>query len=332
MVTAEDIAKQAGLSRYTVSKVLNGAAGVRQATRDRVLRICDELGYIPDHNARGLRRGATDLVALVVPYVTDQFYSAMIEELELLAAAAGFMLIYKSSYNDAAVERAIIRSFLALKVCALLAVPATPGADLKTHELAARNLPVIYLDRPLSDDCFCVLNDNRASGAAMTARLLKHTPDIWYLDSFYGNDNPTAVERRAGYTDEMRRHGLEPRYLPVRSTIRQDNEHFAFENVSAFFSSGNSCGGLFCVTDAAALGAMAAVRKYGLTPGKDFFTGGHDDLRFGAYANPALTTMRQPLSAMCAAAFEMMQNCLRGEPPVIRRRMFNSELVVRDSG
>ena len=333
MVTVAEIARAAEVSRYTVSKVLNGDASVKPATRKRIHAICDRLGYIPNRNALGLVRGKTDLIALVVPYVTDQFYSAMIEKLERLAARRGYMLIYKSSYNDSATERKIIRSFLSLKVCGLFSVPALPAPDRATHELAEKNVPVIYLDRPFSPDCRCVLNNNYGGAAAMTGHLLEKTADLWYHDSFYGDSNPTAVERRTGYADTMRRHGLEPKFLPVGvSAERQDNERFAYENVSAFLRSGGRCGGIFCVTDAVAFGAAAAVREAGLTPGRDIFLGGHDDLRFGAYANPPITTMRQNLDGICESAFDMLETLLRGESPEPRRKIFDPELIARKSG
>ncbi len=332
MVTLSDIASAAGVSRYTVSKVMNGDASVKAVTRKNVMEICDRLGYVPNHNALGLVRGKTDLVALVVPYITDQFYSAMCEYCERLAAERGFTLIYKSSYNDAATEREIIRSFLSLKVCSMLIVPAVSNPDMVTHKLAASNVPVVYLDRPLNDECYCVLNNNYASAAMMTEHLLKSTGDLFYHDSFYGKSNPTAVDRHDGYAGTMRRHKLKPKYIPIKSPIRQDNELFAFENMSQFLRNGGTCGGIFCVTDAVALGCASAAQRFGLTPGKDIFIGGHDDLRFGAYTTPSMTTMRQDIPGMCRKAFEMLEKRLRHQTPSKRCEILDAELIVRCSG
>ena len=119
MVTIEEIAKRAKVSRYTVSKVLNGNITVRPQTRTRIMAICKELGYIPNLNALNLVRRKSSLIGLIVPYITDGFYSSLIEKIERRVQKAGYMLIYRSSYNDPEIERDTIRQFLSLNVCCL---------------------------------------------------------------------------------------------------------------------------------------------------------------------------------------------------------------------
>ena len=80
MITMLDIAKRSGISRYTVSKVLNGNPSVRPATREKVLAACRKYGYIPDSAAVGLVKGHTNLIGVTVPYLTDDFYSEFIEK------------------------------------------------------------------------------------------------------------------------------------------------------------------------------------------------------------------------------------------------------------
>ena len=147
MITMLDIAKRSGISRYTVSKVLNGNPSVRPATREKVLAACRKYGYIPDSAAVGLVKGHTNLIGVTVPYLTDDFYSEFIEKLDRIAPVRGYQLIYRSSYNDGATEAAILRSFLSLKVCGLIVVPVVRGADPAIHRLAARRVPVVYFDR-----------------------------------------------------------------------------------------------------------------------------------------------------------------------------------------
>ena len=333
MVTIEQIAKEANVSRYTASKVLNGNTTVRAATRKKIFAICKELGYIPNLNAVNLVRRKSNLIGLVVPYITDGFYALLIEKLEQLIQAKGYMLIYKSSYNDAAVEREAIRQFLSLNASALLIVPVVVSPDREIHALAAKNVPVIYLDRPYSSNTYCVLNDNFKSAESMTAHLLTRTKELAFLGSFYGSSNPTATDRRKGYESIMKKHHLKPQiiYDPVFSG-EQDNEEYAYAVMKKFFQSGKSCGGLFCVTDAAAFGAARAVREIGRVPGKDFFIGGHDNLRFSSYANPSITTMEQPLDAICQTAIELLFLRMSGKDPRKLRYVHPSSLIVRKSG
>ena len=112
MITIGEIAKKANVSRYTASKVLNGDTTVRADTRRKIADICKELGYIPNLNAVNLVRRKSTLVGLIVPYITDGFYSSLIEKIEQRIQDAGYMLIYRSSYNNAEIERNTIRQFL----------------------------------------------------------------------------------------------------------------------------------------------------------------------------------------------------------------------------
>ncbi|MDD3154945.1 MAG: LacI family DNA-binding transcriptional regulator [Victivallaceae bacterium] len=333
MVTIGEIAAAAGVSRYTASKVLNGEPSVRENTKERVLAVASELGYVPNLNARALVSGRSNLVGLVVPYVTDGFYSQMIEVLEHLAAEAGWMLVYKSTYNDAGAEARVMRSFLSLKVCAMLIVPVVEHPDHAVHLLAHRNVPLVYLDRPGLPGCLTIVNDNFQSAKVMTGHLLRRSGKVGFLGSFYGSANPTAADRRRGYVAAMEESGKECCFLPVdASRVRQDNELFAYENASAFFRSGGRCDALFCVTDAAAFGAAKAAREAGFLPGKNFFIGGHDDLPFGNYANPSITTMAQPIREICSCAVGTLKSLLAGKSlDGAEVQIFRSRLVVRDS-
>ncbi|MBO7147364.1 MAG: LacI family DNA-binding transcriptional regulator [Lentisphaeria bacterium] len=334
MITIAEIARIAGVSRYTASKVLNHDMTVKEATRTKILKICEEHGYIPNLNAINLVRGRSPLIGMIVPYITDGFYSMMIQNMEVEAEKLGFHLLYKSYYNDPKLEAKTIRTMLSLNVCGLFVVPAVIGIDKKTHQLAAKNIPVIYLDRPLSGNHCCILNDNTASARTMTEHLLKQTPsgDVVFLDSSYGESNPTAVARRKGYEIAMKKHGFTPKIIPASGNSNlQDSEQYAYERLTEFFQAGNRCKSLFCVTDASAFGAEKAAREAGLNPGKDFFIGGHDNLPFSAYSNPPITTMTQPIPQICSKALEILLSMLDGAPDPQQHFMFSSELTIRKS-
>lgn len=333
MITMNDIAREAGVSRYTVSKILNGDSTVKPASRDRVMAICARHGYVPNHYAVGLVRGSTNTIAMIVPYITDDFYNEMIELTEREATKHGYRLIYQSSYNDAEVEANVIKNFLALQVCAMIVTPTVNQPDLHLHRLMAAQIPVIYFDRPLPATEYLVANDHYLSSRTMTEYLLAHQSIPFYLDSFYGNANSAAADRRRGYEAVMREHGLIPEFIPNHaSREQQDNERFGYENLQAYLASGSEIpAAVFCVTDAVALGAMLALREAGLVPGRDIRIAGHDHLRFGAYLEPTLTTMRQPKELFSRTCIELADQLIRRQQPAQRQYIFPSELVVRKS-
>lgn len=332
MITMLDIAKRSGISRYTISKVLNGNPSVRPATREKVLAACRKYGYIPDSAAVGLVKGHTNLIGVTVPYLTDDFYSEFIEKLDRIAPVRGYQLIYRSSYNDGATEAAILRSFLSLKVCGLIVVPVVRGADPAIHRLAARRVPVVYFDRPLDGEQYCVLNDNREGTFRMTKLLLEKGRRPSYLGSFYRESNITAVRREQGYCEAMTAAGLEPDCLDVVAGGElQDNERFGYENTVRRLAGGRVPDALLCVTDAVALGAMRALSEAGIRPGADVPICGHDNLRFSEFTTPSLSTVRQRKDLFADTCIDILDRSLHGDPPERREYIFSPELILRES-
>lgn len=336
MITMKEIAKEAGLSRYTVSKILNGDQNVKTVSRERVLAICDKSGYIPNNNAIGLVKGKTAIIGMIVPYITDDFYNEIIEQIEDLATAKGYQLVYKSSYNDAQKETSVIKNFLALKVCAMIIVPVVSNPDLRIHQLAARNIPVVYLDRPLSRNSkgvYTVLNDNEKSGYDMTEYLIKKGRTPAYLGSFYGESNITPALRQKGYLDAMKTHCLKPFLIPCNySSQKQDNEIYGYENMVHLLNHAAPPDAVFCVTDAVALGVTKAIREAGFVPGKEIAVAGHDNLRFSSFVTPSITTMKQPKQLLGKTCIDIADKLIKCQPVSRKKHIFSSELIVRDSG
>ncbi|MBR7105229.1 MAG: LacI family DNA-binding transcriptional regulator [Lentisphaeria bacterium] len=334
MKTMAQIAEEAGLSRFTVSKILNGDTSVKKENRKKVLELCEKYGFVPNSNAVNLVSRSSRVIGMIVPYITDGFYAELIELTEKYASAKGMGLVYQSSYNDITVEEKILRSFMGLNVAAILLVPVVGQGSSRIRQLAAADLPVICLDRPVAEETFsCVLNDNRSSSCAMTSHLLEKTRQVYFLDSFYRDSNPTALARRQGYLDAMASAGAEPLFIPLFSSCeQQDNERYGYEHLAAFLKErSRPPEALYCVTDAVALGAMRALREAGFVPGKDTLVGGHDNLHFCEYTTPALTSMAQPKEQMAQIAVDMALARIADKNLAPEVVTLKSLLVIRDS-
>ena len=328
------IAAEAGLSRFTVSKILNGTAGVREKNRQKVLELCRKYGFVPNSHAVNLVSKSSRMIGMVVPYITDGFYAELIELTEKYCAENGYFLIYRSSYNDAAAEAEIIRTFMGLKPAALLIVPVVVSPDLNIHKLAAENFPVVYLDRAFPDQkSCCILNDNRDSCRRMTRHLFENSPEVAFLDSFYGDSNMTAVDRKRGYLDAVREYGSEALILPGNNSGQnQDNEYHGFRSLELYLKQHRRAPkALCCVTDAVALGAMRALRDSGFIPGKDTLIGGHDNLHFGEFTTPPLSTMAQPREKIAKLAVDTALKMMSDPAAGQGIKLLRSTLIVRKS-
>lgn len=331
-VTTTQIAAKVGLSRFTVSKILNGDKTVKEKNRKKVLELCDKLGFVLNQNAVGLKTGKNSILALIVPYITDGFYAELIEHMENYAGEKGYILTYKSSYNDAEIEKKVIRTFLSLNVCGIIVIPAVPNTDFSAHLFAEKNIPFLYLDRIVRKNSYAILNNNYESAFTMTEYLAGKRKTVAFIDSFYGEMNPTAVDRKKGYLDAMKKYGRKPVLITAPNTkIHQDNEFYGLETMRAFLKEQKAPQAVFCITDAVAFGAETALREIGLTPGKDVLVAGHDDLRFSQFANPSLTTMRQPTKELAENAVMLISELKDGKKPKKKVRSFSSSLIIRNS-
>ncbi len=333
MATMADVARAAGLSRYTVSKALNGDRTVRPAARERILAVCRRLDYTPNPHAVGLVRGRANLLGLIVSQITDPFYGEIIEAADRTARGRGTQVVVQCSYGQAALEEQILRNLLALRVRGLVVAPVMSGENRGLWERAERAVPVVFIDRFFKRKCHYVMNDHYKGARLVTEHLLERRRPAAYLGSAHGRLNSAIVDRERGYLDAAAARGARPVLIPLtNSRAGRDTEEFGYENMKAHLREAPPPPALFCATDAIALGAMLALSERGLRPGKDVLVAGHDDLPFSAYANPPLTTVRQPKEEIgrraVEAALELARRRRKGE---FVRKVLPPDLVVRAS-
>jgi DNA-binding LacI/PurR family transcriptional regulator len=332
MATMSDVARQAGVSRFTVSKVLNGDLTVKAAIRARVQAACITLDFAPNPHAVSLVRGSTRALGLLVTQISDPFYAEIIEAADLEARRNGHQLVIECSYGDAALEAGIIRHFRAVRVAALVIAPVDGRANRAVLDATAEQVPVVYIDRSPRRGCHAILSDHHAAACLMTAHLLERARRPAYLGSAFAPGNFSAAERERGYRETMAAARSAPLLIPTTaSDVLRDNERYGYQNMAAWLASAAAPQALFCATDAIALGAMHACAERGLTIGEDVLVAGHDDLSFSAYTTPALTTVRQPKREIATLAVETALGLVTAPSPRTIRHVLPSSLVVRRS-
>lgn len=330
-VTMRDVARQTGLSLFTVSKVLNGHAAVMPATRDKVLAACQALGYARNPHAVNLVRGKSKTIGLLVSQILNPFYGEIVEAAERAARELGYDLIYRCSYLDPVQEAEIVRQFIALRVCGLIITPVVTAENQALLHEVGRQLPVVFLDRFFDPESNYVITDNFASGRFMTEHLLGLGRVPHYLASSRSALNSALKDREAGYRAAMAAAGEEARFLPVGGEPSpRDDERFGYEAVAGYLREHEAPSALFCANDLVALGALCALSENGIRVGEPTLVAGHDNISLSAYLNPPLTTMTAPKAEMgrraIAAVIRLSQN-----PGVPIREILHATLEVRGS-
>ncbi|WP_030610885.1 LacI family DNA-binding transcriptional regulator [Streptomyces sclerotialus] len=331
-VTLKDVARASGCSVATVSRVLAGTRPVGTETARTVREAAERLGYRPNHVARALRRRATGTVGLVLPQITNPFFPALVRELEHALHAAGRAVLLADCDDDPATEAARIAEFLDRQVDALLLIPVDERRSREAVADAARRVPVVLLDRGCGPG---VADSVAVDNAAGMALVLDHLAAAgrrrpWFVGA--AGTTSTAAERRAAYEAGAAAFGPS---APGRVELGDFSVAFGREAIDRIWPSRPDA--VVCANDLIAVGALQRLRQLGAdVPGEVAVTG-FDDVPLAGLADPALTTVRQPVTELAAEAARLLADrsddgTPPGEAPPSRAVRLAPRLVVRASG
>jgi LacI family transcriptional regulator len=326
-VTIAQVAAEAGFSAMTVSNVLNDKPGASARTRQLVLETARRLGYVPNMAARGLKGGRTGLVGVVALDLTNQYALEVVRGIADELAEAEMEVLISATYQDAGRELERV-GFLTngLVDGVLLIAPVLEEATVNLLRTLGR--PAVVIDpRRMDVDLPRVVVDNYNGTRAATEYLigLGHRR-IGYIGG--DRDFDSATERRRGFTDAMQLSGLTVDQGLVSECdfsyaggLRAAKELLAEKPPTA----------LLAASDLIAFGAIDAARSLNLdVPGR-LSVVGFDDLPQAAQSFPGLTTVRQPLHDMGAAAVRMLLAQIGDTPSSTDRVQLETSLVVRGS-
>lgn len=326
-ITIADVAARAGVSKTTVSRVLNGKGEIHENTVLKVRKAISELGYVPSAGAVGLARGTTQMIGMLVPdlaWVWSGIVQAVVDTLE----SEGFGL-RMLTWNRG--EESLRR--LGLQVAAKsfdgLLVLEPEGALGYITELHESGLPVVLIDDRFQRPGFPYVTTTNREGGEQAARHLleigRRRPLVVTGPEAYG----CTRERLGGFVDVYAQAGIE---LDRRRIICGD---FQFENsrnaVAQALADGVEFDAVFGHNDPSAAGVLAALHGAGLEIPRDVAVVGFDDVELASYTYPALTTIRQPMWEMGEAAARLLLDHVRGSPEAAPSRTIPTSLVIRGS-
>jgi DNA-binding LacI/PurR family transcriptional regulator len=324
-----DIAAQAGVSEATVSRVLNGKPGVAESTRRAVLTAVDVLGY--ERPAR-LRSRSAGLVGLIVPELDNPIFPAFAQAVEIELARRRYTLVLCTQTPGGMHEDEYTRMLLEHGVSGIVFVSglhADSTADPARYQrLRAQGLPIVLVNGYLPGvEAAFISNDDVASMDLAVAHLtsLGHVR----IGLAVGPRRFVPVVRKvAGFREAMRRLlGVEDVEGWVESCLFSvEGGALAGERLVRRGATAVVCG-----SDLMALGAIRAVRSLGCRVPEDVSVVGYDDSALNAFTDPPLTTVRQAVPEMAAAAVRALLDEIAGTPTAHAEYVFRPELVVRGS-
>jgi LacI family transcriptional regulator len=327
MPTLHDVAKHAGVSPMTVSRVVNGSPLVSPELRARVEEALAETGYMPNTLARSLRSRRTDMIALILPDMTNPFFTTLAQGVEVAAREAAVTMILANSDEDEDEELRLVRVLVQRQVDGLLVVPAGAHQDV-VRLCHAQGVHLVYVDRRPEHMDVDVVRADSAHGALELGRLLVR---LGHREMAVLSGPPsvlTATDRVAGFRRAVvEEAGLpEPRVVHGAFTVESGRQM-----AMAVLDATPRPTALFAANNFIALGALNALRELGLDVPGDIALVGFDDLPEAMVAFPFLTVAAQPAFEMGRQSVAMLLDRRSHPQRPAREIVLPTQLVVRQS-
>jgi DNA-binding LacI/PurR family transcriptional regulator len=333
-VTSRDVAEHAGVSRTTVSFVLNDVPGVNisEETRKRVLQAAEELGYVPDASARSLASRRTRTLGLVLVrnqshVAADAFLPQVIHGLAESTRRADFRLLLEpvEDINHPNTYISLARS----KQIDGIILSGPRSDDEQLAALVDEGFPVVLLGQlPGNAACFVDV-DNRSAAREAVEHLIHLGHQCIGCITNAPREYTGGADRLAGYRDALESAGLpfEERLVRFGDFVAESGyqaAHSLLQDITRPMA-------LFVASDVVAFGAMAAIRERGLTIPGDVALVGFDDVPLARYVDPPLTTVRLPAAELGRQAGQVIVNLVQDGEMAVRNMILETELIVRAS-
>lgn len=328
-VNIYDVAKKAGVSVVTVSRVLNDSPNVRENNRQKVMEAIKELDYKPNAAARSLARGRTGMAGLVIPTIDDPFMSRVMSSVERALKDIGMFLVVSFTADDVELRDSnCVKLFMEDRVDGILIMSPIKNEEY-IMELKKRNFPFVLLDQHHTGmQVPSVTVDNFYGGykAALSliksgARRIAHIcgPDLY----------ESSMERFNGYRKALEDSGLEVDERLITSgnfTVQG-----GFKAACGWFENHIIPDAVFAADDNTAFGVIDAARKFKLKVPEDISIIGYDDHPFASSLHPELSTVRQPAEEIGRCGVELLHNIIRGKVKRTSTISVKPQVVLRET-
>jgi LacI family transcriptional regulator len=333
--TIIDVAKQAGVSIKTVSRVLNNEANVHPDTREQVLQVVREFNYRPKQSARSLAGARSYLIGLLYYDPSAAFVGGVQRGATLACRDLGYHLVVESLGKDAPdIDEQVDRMLAALRPDGMILTPPLCDDPRVLSAVKASGTQCVLISPSAGQNMARVMMDEVHAAEELCNLLISLGHErIGFIEG--APDQAATARRRQGFDQSLKAHGL-----PLDESLIHHGDFTFSSGVDAahtMLSMRSPPSAVFASNDDMALGVLAAAQRLGIQVPRDLSIVGFDDSPAASLVWPALTTVRQPVGAMAAAAVEML---VRGDieegtdehgNPIPNTRVIAHELVVRAS-
>lgn len=326
MVSIKDVARVAGVSTATVSRVLSNGTHIRPEVRERVMKAVEELAYRPNLLARSLRSQHSTTIGLIVSDIRNPFFTSISRAIEDTAYEQGYSIVLCNTDENAEKETIYLNVMQDQNVAGVIFSPTRQTAENFT---ATNNtFPMVILDRSVKDaDVDMVLLDNVDAGY----RLTTHVLDSGYrhIAALCGEMSTTGRERYAGFEKALRAHDLSPQAEQVK--FIQPKIEIGYATTLKLLDAAQPLDALFTTNSMLAAGALQAIRERNLTIPNEIALVTFDETTWASLVQPSITLIAQPTYEIGKTATELLLQRIADPARPTRQVILKGQLLVRDS-
>jgi len=306
MATIKDVARVAGITVTTVSRVLNNRGYISDATRKKVYDVMEELNYKPNEIARALFRKKSNILGLIIPNVSHPFFAELTNYIEYYAHKKGYNILLCNSYQDSAKEKDYIEMLRRHQVDGIIMGSHT----LETSEYMNTDLPIVAIDRNISDNIPYITSDNYHGGVLATNLLIdKGCRKLAHISGPLEINTP-ANKRYQAFVDVTNEKNIDNVIIQGKLDTFEGYKKLVYK----LFKEHPSTDGVFASSDIIAASIINIADNLGKKITKDLKIVGYDDISIAALIVPSLTTIKQPIDDMAKLAIEVLLNQMEKKP------------------
>ncbi|CDI50535.1 LacI family DNA-binding transcriptional regulator [Clostridium tetani] len=326
-VTMMDIAKIAKVSKTTVSMVINNSdSGISEETRKKILSIAEELNYIPNSLARSLSTRKSGTIGIILPDITNPYFSEMARAIEDVANSLGHNVIFCNTDNEEKKEEKYTRLLLSKAVDGIIFISG--GESTKSIDMLKKNnVKFVMVDRPIKTDknSYGIYSLNKKGVIkGMNYLLSKNIKKIAFVKGPKRLEN--TKERFNGYKEVMESYNLYNEFYVYEGDFTIESGIEVTEKIIREIPDVEA---IFCSNDMMAFGGIKVLLRNGYKIPEDIAIMGFDNINISKYIEPELTTIAQPIYSMGKEACRMLISIINGDKEVKRQIFFDTDLIIR---
>lgn len=333
-ITIYDIAEKLNLATSTISRALKDHPSISDKTIKKVKKTAEDMGYVPNTLAAGLRGNKTNTIGVLIPTVTQPFLSSLISGIEITAQKSGYNVIIMQSHDSYEEEVSLTKSLYSSRVSGVICSLAMETRDTSHFEqFISNNIPLVFVDRvPKNLNTFRVVIDNYTAGYKATKHLIEQgCTRIAHLTagSEFGN---LYSERKRGYIDALKDNNLpviEELIVNLKTVTYEDGAKTSNE----LFNLPNPPNGIFASGDIIAVSTIQSAKKRGIKIPEELAVIGFNNDPISQIIDPNLSTITHPAAKMGKASAEIiLKNLKSNKKNEVKEITFlNTEVLIRES-